>query len=504
MRLDRVLTTTLLVFLNVQIATSQCLPLRICNLPDSGNTASSAPSQRGVQPNTLESGNGVSPIFFAVDDFSATANPTGTWSYGYTEQFRSPFIRYTTIGTTTFSNEIGWFGPVPPFTNSPGYPLVVVSEAGKPRVLDMGPGPNGEYSVVRWTAPSSGLWDVSGEFDGLGSTSSDVHILHNNRDVFARALNNSDVQVFAVKLTLQIGDTIDFAVGYGPDKNFDFDSTGLRAVVLPHEYDYEKVDFPGAAQTQVFGFNDRGTVVGNYTDGQGIVHGFVYRNRNYVSIDYPGSLETGFLGINNADKIAGYYRGADERYHGFLLSESEYTPISYPGTLDTVAWDVNELGDVVGGYDFTDQNTVIGFLDHHDSFTSFQDPVAPPGATQADAINDHGQIVGVYVDTDNSVHGFLLQHGIFSPVEFPGGVAGGEAEGINNNAEIAGRYFGGRGGSLGFIRSGLRFTTVVFPGAAVCAARKINNHGIVVGIYRQEPSQPLHGFIATPATAPEQ
>jgi hypothetical protein len=440
----------------------------------------------------------VAPIFFAVDDFSSSGNPSGNWSYGYTTGLGSPFIPYATSGTTTFSNEVGWFGPVPPFTNSPGYPLVVISESPRPRLLDMGPGPNGEYSVVRWTAPFAGLWDVSGEFRGLGATSSDVHVLHRNRAVFSRDLNNSDIQVFALTLRLRAGDSVDFAVGFGPDKNFDFDSTGLRAVILPHEYDYRKIDFPGAAQTQVFGFNDNGTVVGDYTDTQGAVHGFVYRSGNYVSIDFPGSLETGFAGINNAEQMAGYYRGTDQRYHGIVLAGSTYREISFPGALDTIAWDVNNRGDVVGGFDYTDQNTVIAFLDRHGSFTSFEDPVAPPAQSQADAINDRGQIVGVYVDQDSNVHGFLRENGTFFPVEFPGVTSGGEAEGINNRRQIAGRYFAGRGGSLGFIRSGTRFTTIAFPGAAICAARKINNHAVVVGIYRWEPGQPLHGFMATP------
>ena len=450
-------------------------------------------------PNVPRSASEVAPIFFAVDDFSAAANPSGNWSYGYTTKLGSSFIPYVTRGTTTFSNEVGWFGPVPPFTNSPGYPLVVVSASGTARLLDMGPGPNGEYSVVRWTAPFAGLWDISGEFAGLGSTSSDVHVLRSNRSVFSRNLNNSDVQVFALTLWLEMGDSVSFAVGFGPDKNFDFDSTGLRAVVLPHEYDYKKIDFPGAAQTQVFGFNDNGTVVGNFTDTQGTVHGFLYRAGNYEAVDFPAALETGFEGINNAEQIAGYYRGTDQRYHGIILANSAYREISFPEALDTVAWDINNRGDVVGGFDYTDQNTVIAFLDRHDSFSSFEDPVAPPAQTQADAINDHGQIVGVYVDLAGNVHGFLRQNGAFFPVEFPGTTAGGEAEGINNEGQIAGRYFGGRGGALGFIRSGTRFTTLVFPGAAICAARKINNHGVVVGIYRSEPGQPLHGFIATPA-----
>ena len=462
-----------------------CLCLLLNTFANSSDDSPSTPSP-------------VDPIFFSFDDFSTTMNPAGTWTYGYTSHLGSPFFVYTTSGTTTSSNEIGWFGPIPS-ADAPGLPLVIVSESGQPKKLDMLPGPDGEYSVVRWTAPSAGFWDVSGEFDGQGSTSSDVHILRNQRSVFSRNLNNVDIQVFALTLFLHAGDTVDFAVGFGLDKTADSDNTRLRAVILPHAYDYSKIDFPGASQTQVFGFNDNGTIVGNYTDTQGVVHAFVYRGGSYKTIDHSDSVENGFSGINNDERIAGYYIGSDQRYHGFVLVDSVYDYVSFPGALDTVAWDVNDFGDVVGGFDFTDQNTVIAFVDHHGSYTSFEDPVAPPGASQADALNDHGQIVGVYVDVDGNVHGFLREHGEFFPVEFPGTTSGGEAEGINNQGQIAGRYFGGRGGSLGFVRSGSKFTTMVFPGAAICAARKINNQGVVVGIYRTENgTSPLHGFMATP------
>ncbi|HXJ86842.1 MAG TPA: hypothetical protein VMS18_08515 [Candidatus Binatia bacterium] len=463
---------------------SLCLLLN--TFANSSDGSPSAPSTR------------VDPIYFAFDDFSTTMNPAGTWTYGYTSHLGSPFFAYTTSGTTTSSNEIGWFGPLPASADAPGFPLVVVSQSGQPKNLDMLPGPGGEYSVVRWTAPSAGLWDVSGEFDGQGSTSSDVHVLSNERCLFSRNVNNADAQVFALTLSLHAGDRVDFAVGFGLDGSPDSDNTRLRAIILPHAYDYSKIDFPGASQTQVFGFNDYGTIVGNYTDTQGAVHAFVYRAGSYQTIDHSDSVENGFLGINNDEHIAGYYIGTDQRYHGFVLAGSVYHNVSFPGALDTVAWDVNDFGDVVGGFDFTDQNTVIAFLDHRGSYTSFEDPVAPPGASQADALNDRGQIVGVYVDIDGNVHGFLRQNSDLLPVEFPGTTSGGEAEGINNQGQIAGRYFGGRGGSLAFIRSGSRFTTMVFPGAAICAARKINNHGTVVGIYRAKNGAPLHGFIATP------
>ncbi len=239
--------------------------------------------------------------------------------------------------------------------------------------------------------------------------------------------------------------------------------------------------------------------MGNYTDTQGVVHAFVYRDGSYKTIDHSDSIENGFLGINNDDHIAGYYIGTDQRYHGFVLTDSVYDCVSFPGALDTVAWDVNDFANVVGEFDFSDQNTVIAIVDRHGSYTSFEDPVASPGASQADALNDRGQIVGVYVDVDGNAHGFLREDGEFFPVEFPAITSGGEAEGINNHGQIAGRYFGGPGGSLAFIQSGSKFTTMVFPGAAICAARKMNNQAVVVGIYRTENgTSPLHGFVATP------
>jgi len=40
----------------------------------------------------------------------------------------------------------------------------------------MGPGPS-SYTVVRWTVPSRGDWDIVGQFFGTGPDHRNVHIL---------------------------------------------------------------------------------------------------------------------------------------------------------------------------------------------------------------------------------------------------------------------------------------------------------------------------------------
>lgn len=170
-------------------------------------------------------------IYSASQNFSFTLNPSSVWSYGFTTSVGGAFSLYTTSGTTFSSGEAGWFGPIPGAT-APGFPLVVAQPGGIPSVLDMGPGPS-SYTVVRWTAPSRGRWDVVGQFFGTGLTTGDVHVLCNGAAVFNSPLNGSDAAPFSLAIDVVPGDTIDFAAGPGPGGNNDFDPTGFNVTITP-------------------------------------------------------------------------------------------------------------------------------------------------------------------------------------------------------------------------------------------------------------------------------
>jgi hypothetical protein len=66
-----------------------------------------------------------------------------------------------------------------------------------------------------------------------------------------------------------------------------------------------------------------------------------------------------------------------------------------------------------------------------------------PGSlvTIPNKINNDGDVVGIYVDTQGREHGFWLRNGDYTSIDFPGAVAT-EAVGINsrNNTQIVGDY----------------------------------------------------------------
>jgi probable HAF family extracellular repeat protein len=75
------------------------------------------------------------------------------------------------------------------------------------------------------------------------------------------------------------------------------------------------------------------------------------------------------------------------------------------------------------------------------------DPLAGTGQYQGTAaygINDNGQIVGAYTDSNDAYHGFMYSNGKFTTLDDPmaatGPYHGTYAEGINDYGEIVGGY----------------------------------------------------------------
>src|SRR5579872_960813 len=87
-----------------------------------------------------------------------------------------------------------------------------------------------------------------------------------------------------------------------------------------------------------------------------------------------------------------------------------------------------------------------------------------PGATstQVYGINNAGLAVGVFVDTANVTHGFLLNNGSFTTIDYPGATLT-VAAGINNDNQIVGQYNDSAGFGHGFLLEGGSFTSVDFP-----------------------------------------
>ena len=67
------------------------------------------------------------------------------------------------------------------------------------------------------------------------------------------------------------------------------------------------LQFLGSTFTQALGVNNRGEVVGSYTDANGNMHGFRYRDRQYTAIDVPGGMNTVINGVNDDGWVVGFF-----------------------------------------------------------------------------------------------------------------------------------------------------------------------------------------------------
>lgn len=219
---------------------------------------------------------------------------------------------------------------------------------------------------------------------------------------------------------------------------------------------YSTISFPGALQTDVFGINKSGEIVGTFEDSSDNVHGFKLMGSTYTQLDYPGASSTIAVGINASGEIAGIYVVSPTQENGFLLSGGTYTSISVPGSNNTQPVGINKSG-VVAGYYYDSSSNSHGFTYDSGTFTTIDYGNGYP-MTYLSGIDDAGDVVGGYgaVETINSVdyywqHGFLYSSGTFNTFDAPfGDVQVTTPWGMNNKGEIVGGYVDSQGMNYGF------------------------------------------------------
>ena len=98
---------------------------------------------------------------------------------------------------------------------------------------------------------------------------------------------------------------------------------------------------------------DGSSVVGTYIDDQFVVHGLLHDADSSTTIDAPGAeFETDLYGINYFGVIVGAYDSADGIVHGLLLDHGIYYTLDF-GPADRIATylsGINTSGQIVGTY----------------------------------------------------------------------------------------------------------------------------------------------------------
>jgi probable HAF family extracellular repeat protein len=197
-----------------------------------------------------------------------------------------------------------------------------------------------------------------------------------------------------------------------------------------------------------------------------------------------GSGTAQAFAINEAGQVVGYATAASLKYHAFLWDDGVMTDL---GTLPTGstsrALGLNDDGQVVG---FAFDGSAAGGAHNHAFLWEngvMTDLFPEPAHSQANAINDAGQVVGQY----NLNHPFLWRNGAFIDLGgFGGSQSFGYALDISNAGQVVGSSFVNNGSDglsqHAFLwEDGVMTDLGALPGLPDSRAHAINELGQVVG-----------------------
>lgn len=161
-------------------------------------------------------------------DFSATSNPTGAWSYGYSlaapASDASALIVYPSelsesgVDCWYDADNVALGAPAVCYNGSD----VATATGVAPGEAALHPGQNGEYSIARWTAAAAGSYAVHVQFKAGDQGETTGFLVHNGTVLWSVDATSSD-PTDERTVTMAAGDTLDVAVG--SDDTFLYDTT---------------------------------------------------------------------------------------------------------------------------------------------------------------------------------------------------------------------------------------------------------------------------------------
>ena len=227
-----------------------------------------------------------------------------------------------------------------------------------------------------------------------------------------------------------------------------FDADDIGHGYLLRKGVFSTIDFPGASLTAPFALSARGDIAGRFVDANGIDHGFLLSDGKFTQIDYPGAAGTWARGINNAGDIGGSHFNAAGIEGGFLLKDGTFHNIQVPGSCGEHVAMAQDNGRVlVGSFCHNPDGVLYAFVRNRPGeFQTIHFPGSGLICTGARWINERGDIVGSYTRVNNpdeclpsKKHGYLLRQGKFVTIDPPGAIDT-QSDAINDDGQIAGVY----------------------------------------------------------------
>ncbi|MBV8344906.1 MAG: hypothetical protein JO190_07955 [Candidatus Eremiobacteraeota bacterium] len=216
--------------------------------------------------------------------------------------------------------------------------------------------------------------------------------------------------------------------------------------------------YPGAADTELTGLNDKKTFVGFFRRMNNDIRGLVLVSGIWNNYKHPrgmprGKSVTELLGVNSSDLAVGYYKDSSGVNEAFTLDipSGTYHPLSPPGGNNSIATGISGRGDIVGYLQKSGHS--VGFLLRKGSYTEFSYPSATD--TKFLGVTVYDQIVGSYTESSGATHGFLLTNPLkpsiaWKQIDEPNAAGTTVVTGINQSDDIAGYYVDSSGNTNGF------------------------------------------------------
>jgi len=282
------------------------------------------------------------------------------------------------------------------------------------------------------------------------------------------------------------------------------------ASLFAQSYSFERVSFgdPNVSFTQLLGINNSDVIAGYHNFQQN--QGFTLTLPNaFTTENFPNSVMTQVIGINNTLTTAGFYVDNAGKTHGFFRTSSgQFTTVDFPGAPTSTSFNQllsqNDYYEAAGYYSASINNSTPDIPYIYDEVGGVFHVLTIPGAVggaQATGINNSGMVCGFFIDGNGINHGWLLNHGVFMPLNFPGSTFT-QALGLNNRGQVVGAYMDASRLTHGFVYSigTATFVSVDEPnGFGTTLVNGINDAGKLVGFYGIAPINT--GFVATPIAA---
>jgi probable HAF family extracellular repeat protein len=243
-----------------------------------------------------------------------------------------------------------------------------------------------------------------------------------------------------------------------------------------------------AIETDTYAVNASGVIAGDYVDSAAVQHAMILKGTKLTSVDdkncpgSPGAAAIAFYGINSSGEAVGWCTLSSTGLPiGLVYSKGKLKEFSVPKATETEATGVNDKGDIVGTF-FDSNGAQHGFLLHANKYKTLNAP--KDTSTVAWGINNKGQITVYAINSAGDYDGFLLTGTKYKNINNPNakGGLGTITHTPNNNGDVDGTYYDSTGAEKGWLLHKGKYYDVVDPGG-ISRADGLNDKDEIVGRY---------------------